>query len=264
LKKTKHPRRARHVAYLAHRAAALVVFVFLSGGAVLAQSVLTFSADRTESVFAENRERILLRGDARVRSDDFEIQAETIEIFGEGQRYLRSTGGVTVYDAKNDLFLTSEEFFLDRESNFLRASGDAYMEDRPNELVVKGGTIQNWDEYDLTEISVNVRILGEDYTARGQFARYRRGSETLELSGTPEVFWKGDEYRAARIRIDLANDEIEFVGDVRAVVQQPEDDAEPGEADAAGEADEPGESDAAGADEGSPPAGDAGGDARDE
>jgi lipopolysaccharide export system protein LptA len=94
------------------------------------------------------------------------------------------------------------------------------MEDRPNELVVKGGTIQNWDELDLTEIAVNVRILGEEYTARGQFARYRRASETLELSGTPEVFWKGDEYRASRIRIDLANDEIEFVGDVRAVVRQ--------------------------------------------
>ena len=102
----------------------------------------------------------------------------------------------------------------------MRASGNAYMEDRTNELVVKGGTIQNWDDLDLTEISVNVRILGEEYTTRSQFARYRRSAEILELSGTPEVFWKGDEYRATRIRIDLANDEIEFVGDVRAVVHQ--------------------------------------------
>lgn len=194
--------------------------LFLTPPAIRAQTTLTFSADRTESVFAENRERILLFGSARVESDDFEIEGDEIEIFGENQRYVRSRGGVVVYDLENDLFLTSDEFFLDRESNFLRASGNAYMEDRPNELVVKGGTIQNWDDLDLTEIAVNVRILGEDYTARGQFARYRRASETLELSGTPEVFWKGDEYRASRIRIDLANDEIEFVGDVRAVVRQ--------------------------------------------
>ncbi|MFP4114280.1 MAG: LptA/OstA family protein [Spirochaetota bacterium] len=188
----------------------------------VAQQTMTFSADRTESVFAEGRERVLLRGSARVESDEFLVQAEEIEIFGEEQRYVRSTGGVTVYDSENDLYLTSDDFFLDRESDFLRADGNAYMEDRPNDLVVKGGTIQNWDDLDLTEISVNVRILGEDYTARSQFARYRRATETLELSGTPEVFWKGDEYRATRITIDLENDEIDFVGDVRAVVRQEE------------------------------------------
>lgn len=198
----------------------------LGGGVLAAQNTLTFEADRTESVFAEGRERILLRGSARVESDEFLITAETIEIYGEDQRYLRSSGGVTVYDSENDLFLTSDEFFLDREGNYLRASGNAYMEDRPNDLVVKGSTIQNWDDLDLTEISVNVRILGEDYTARSQFARYRRNTERLELSGTPEVFWKGDEYRAARISIDIANDEIEFVGDVRAVVRQDADETE--------------------------------------
>lgn len=191
------------------------------------KSRIVFSADRTESVFAEGRERIVLRGSARVESDEFLIQADEIEIFGEEQRYLRSRGSVTVYDSENDLFLSSNEFFLDRERTFLRASGDAYMEDRPNEIVVKGGTIQNWDELDLTEISVNVRILGEDYTTRSQFARYRRVSETLELSGTPEVFWQGDEYRASRIRINLATDEIEFLGDVRAIVRQ-ENREEPG------------------------------------
>lgn len=187
---------------------------------------MTFRADRTQSVFAEGRERIELRGNARVESDEFEISADEIEIFGDEQRYVRSVGSVVVYDSENDLFLTSDEFFLDREGNFLRANGNAYMEDRPNELVVKGGTIQNWDDLDLTEISVNVRILGEDYTTRSQFARYRREGEILELSGTPEVFWKGDEYRATRIRIDLASDEIEFVGEVRAVVRQDRDESD--------------------------------------
>ncbi|MFW5738184.1 MAG: lipopolysaccharide transporter LptA, partial [Spirochaetota bacterium] len=68
-----------------------------------------------------------------------------------------------------------------------------------------------------------------DYTARSQFARYHRDTERLELSGTPEVFWKGDEYRATRISIDIANDEIEFVGDVRAVVRQNKEPVDPEE-----------------------------------
>ncbi len=204
----------------------LALCVLLLAAPVLrlaASATLVFSADRTESVFAEGRERIVLRGNARVESDEFVITGDEIEIYGEDQRYVRSFGRVVVLDLENDLYLTSDHFFLDRDSDYLRAVGNAYMEDRANDLVVKGATIQNWNDLDLTEISVNVRILGEDYTTRSQFARYRRNTEILELSGTPEVFWKGDEYRATRIRIDLARDEIEFVGDVRAVVRRRED-----------------------------------------
>lgn len=199
---------------------AAAVFVLCAVSGIAAAETLTFSAQRTEAVFAEGRERTRLRGDARVETETVLISADSIDIFGDGQRYVESTGGVTIYDSENDLFLTCADLFYDRDLKFFRASGDAYLEDRPNDVVVKGGLIQNWDEEDLTEISVNVRIFGDDYTARGQFARYRRGAETLELSGGPEVFWKGDEYQATRIRIDLANDEIEFIGDVKAVVRQ--------------------------------------------
>ena len=198
----------------------MVVFALLVVAPAAAQTTLTFSADRTESVFAEGRERIILRGNARVESERFSVTGAVIEIYGEDQRYVVSTGGVTIWDHENDLYLTSDQLFFDRKADYMRASGNAYMEDRSNDLVVKGATIQNWGDLDLTEISVNVRILGKDYTTRSQFARYRRGQESLELSGTPEVFWEGDEYRATRIRIDLANDEIEFIGDVRAVVRQ--------------------------------------------
>lgn len=198
-----------------------LILVLLSLTTVLsAQSELRFSAERSSSVFAEGRERIELTGNARVESDEFEMTATEISIFGEDQRYVEANGSVTVFDRENDLYLTSESMLIDREDDFLRARGNAYMEDRENVVVVKGELIRNWNQDDLTEISVNVRILGEDYTARGQFARYRRSSDILELSGTPQVFWRGDEYRADRITIDTANDEIDFLGDVEAVVRQ--------------------------------------------
>ena len=216
-------------------ALALVSLLLIITTQLAAQERLTFRADRTEAVFAEGRERTRLRGNARVETENVLIIADDIDIFGEGQRYVDAGGGVTIYDSENDLFLTCETLFYDREQEFFRATGNAYLEDRPNEVVVKGGLIQNWDEDDLTEISVNVRIFGEDYTARGQFARYRRAAETLDLSGAPEVFWKGDEYRATRIRIDIANDEIEFIGDVRAVVRQREEEPERGPDDTAEE-----------------------------
>ncbi|MFW6214201.1 MAG: LptA/OstA family protein [Spirochaetota bacterium] len=203
--------------------------LFLAVAATLslsAQEELSFSANRTSSVFAEGREEIVLIGNARVVSDDFEITADEIRIVGDGQRYVLAEGNVSLIEREQDLFLSSDELFFDREADYLRARGGAYMEDRENVVVVKGELIQNWSEIDLTEISVNVRILGEDYTARGQFARYRRDADTLELAGSPEVFWQGDQYRASRITIDLERDEIDFVGDVQATVRRDSEESE--------------------------------------
>ena len=51
-----------------------------------------------------------------------------------------------------------------------------------------------------------------------EFARYDRRANTLELSGLPVVTWKGDEYRASRIFIDLDADTIRLEGTVRGQI----------------------------------------------
>lgn len=188
-------------------------------------SSISFSAARVESIIAEGRERTRLTGGAVVESDDVRVVAEEIEIIGMNNRYVVGRGRVQVDDLESDIYLECNELFLDREDDYIRATGNAYMEDRANEVVVKGERIESWDEEDLTIITVNVRILGSDYTARGQLARYRREAETLELSGLPRVVWKGDNYEASRIIIDLAADEIELIGDVRATIRESQEEA---------------------------------------
>ena len=78
----------------------------------------------------------------------------------------------------------------------------------------------------ITIIQIGVRILKEDMASRSEFARFKREEEILELSGLPFVFWKGDEYRAARIIINLDTDEIRLEGEVRGTVTTEEDEEE--------------------------------------
>ena len=177
-----------------------------------------FSGDETSVVFAEGQERTVLRGSATVTSDDTSIAAEEIEIYGEDFRYAVARGGVEAANADREIYITAEELFFDRERDVLRAEGNAVLEDRRNDLVVKGNLLENRSEDEVTIAQVAVRILGEDLTARGEFALYRRETEVLELSGLPVVFWKGDEYRAARIVVDLQQDEISLEGDVRGQI----------------------------------------------
>lgn len=185
---------------------------------VAAASTFEFFGDSTRIVFAEGRERTRLTGNARVISDDTEIEADQIEIYGDDFRFAVATGNVRVVEREQEIVLTADRLIYDRRERITRAEGNAIMEDQRNETVVKGALLENRARDNLTIVQVGVRILGDDLTTRSEFARYRREQNVLELSGLPVVFWKGDQYRAARIVIDIDRDEISLQGEVRGTI----------------------------------------------
>lgn len=196
----------------------LVIVLFLTAGAVLGADTFEFSGDRTSIVLAEGRERTLLSGDARVTSDEITLRAAEIELSGEDFRYAETRGDVEVLDERRDMTITAGLLFFDRETENSRAEGDVIVEDRANDLIVKGGYLETREGGDLILMQSGVRVLQDDLTARAQFLRYRREEEVLELSGFPVVYWKGDEYRATRIVLNLRTEEIELLGQVEGAV----------------------------------------------
>ncbi len=195
-----------------------------------AASSFEFSGDSTRIVFAEGRERTRLSGNARVISDDTEIEADEIEIYGDDFRFAVASGNVRVFEREQQIVLTADRLVYDRRERITRAEGNAIMEDQRNETVVKGALLENRGRDDLTIVQVGVRILGDELTTRSEFARYRRDQNVLELSGLPVVYWKGDQYRAARIVIDIDRDEISLQGEVRGTIttgEEGNDDAAP-------------------------------------
>ncbi|TVQ26577.1 MAG: hypothetical protein EA383_05150 [Spirochaetaceae bacterium] len=184
---------------------------------------LSIRSDRWQSVFAEGQERTRLTGNARVSSDRIVVEADEIELSGDSFRFVRASGNLLVIDLERDLRLTGNRLFVDRDLDIIRVEGNAEMEDRENEMIVRGGFIEYFGEQELTIIQVGVRILRADLLARAEFARYLRETSTLELSGLPQVSRNGDEFRAGRIIINLDSDEITLRGEVRAIVRDGED-----------------------------------------
>ena len=213
--------------------------IFLPAPAGAAES-FSFSSDSLTTVTAEGRERTLLKGDARVVSESTEIRAERIEIFGEDSRYIICTDDVRVVDSEQGIRLESQKLFYDRELDIIRIDGYASMVDKKNELLVEGGFLENLGEEDITIIQIGVRIMKPDMVSRSEFARFDREKEILELSGNPHVIWKGDEYRASRIVMNLDTEEITLEGSVQGTVRETdeEDDGEDGETDEAVETEE--------------------------
>lgn len=182
-----------------------------------------FSGERTSVTLAEGRERTVLTGNAEIISDDTQIRADRIEIYGRNFRYAVAEGNVRVVDSKRQIYMSASRLFFDRDADQFRAEGNVIMEDRENELVVRGRFLENRNEEELTIVQSGVRILGDDLTARGEYARYKRDTNTLEISGLPVVFRKGDEYRATRISVDLDRDEIVLQGEVRGRITTDDD-----------------------------------------
>ncbi len=179
----------------------------------------TYAGDSMSTILAEGNQQAFLNGHARVDTEDMKITADQIRLFGKDFIYAQCTGNVHVVDSKRGIDLKSDHLFYDRDQKISRVTGDAVMADVKNEMVVKGGFIEDRDPEKLTIIQIGVRILKKDLVCRAEFAKYWRDKKILELSGMPWVSRRSDVYQAARITINLDTDEINLEGDVSGSIQ---------------------------------------------
>lgn len=168
---------------------------------------------------AEGAQHALLTGHAVVQTQDMRITADQIELFGKDFIYAQCRGTVHVVDSKRGLDLTSQDLFYDRDSKIARVRGNAVMADVKNQIVAKGGFIEDRDNEQLTIIQIGVRIFRNDIECKAEFARYYRDRKVLELSGMPWVSKGSDTYVGSRITIDLDTEEISAEGGVSGQVQ---------------------------------------------
>lgn len=173
-----------------------------------------FSSDKTTAVLTKGKERTLLVGNAEIISGSTKINATRIELYGTDFRFADCSGDVRITDPNKGVIITCQEMFFDRIEEITRITGWVEMIDLENEMVAKAGYLENFGKEDISILQIGVRIIQEDMACRSEYARYRREEEILELSGMPVVFWKGDEYRASRIIINLETDEISLEGEV--------------------------------------------------
>ena len=185
----------------------------------LSAETFSFSGDSTTMSLAEGGQRALLTGHGRVESRDLRITADSIELFGKDFIYAQAHGNVRVVDARRGLDLTSQELFYDRDRKIARVRGNATLADLKNEMVVKGGFIEDRDTEQITIVQIGVRIFRKDIVCRSEFALYQRDKKILELSGMPWVSKGGDVYQAARITINLDTEEITLEGSVQGTLE---------------------------------------------
>ena len=200
----------------------ILVLLLLGMTPLLFGDTFSYAGDSATTVLAEGSQHALLTGHAQVKTQDLRITADNIELFGKDFIYAQCKGNVRVVDTKRGLDLTSQELFYDRDRKVARIRGNAVMSDLKNEMVVKGGFIEDRDTEQITIVQIGVRIFKKDIVCRAEFAKYWREKKILELSGMPWVSKASDIYQAARITINLDTEDISLEGDVQGTIQTPD------------------------------------------
>jgi lipopolysaccharide export system protein LptA len=212
------------------RAFLVAVLLLAAAAGATAAETFTYSGDSMEATAAKGSERAVLTGHATVRSDDVLITADEIQLLGKDFTVALATGSVRVVDAKRGIDLSAGDLWYDRKAKIARIRGSAEMVDLENEIVVKGGYLEDRDAEGLTIVQIGVRIFRNNMVCRAEFAKYWRDRKILELTGMPWVSRDGDEYRATKITVNLDTDEIVLEGSVQgtaAVDEEPADDEAP-------------------------------------
>ena len=195
------------------------VFLALFATAGAAADSFSFSADRVQSILAVGKEKTMLTGKAKVKSERITISADSIEISGKNYNLLVCKGNVDAVDTKKGIHLQAPALTYDRDRALALLIGPSILEDSDNHVVLKADWIQDDGDKGITLAQVNVRILKEGLACRAEYAVYRRESHILELSGAPRVVKSGDEYRASRMTINTDTEVIKLEGSVTGSVR---------------------------------------------
>ena len=205
--------------------------IFIISGNYCIADTFTFNGDNFSSVMSKGKEYTILSGNAKIVSGSTVISATKIELYGNNYRFAECTGIVKVQDSKKGLNIVADKMVFDRIEDISRLEGSVVMEDFRNEVIVKGDYLEYLGKTEIATIQIGVRILKEDMACRAEFALYNRKTNILDLSGLPFVYWKGDEYRALKITINLDTDEISLEGRVSGLIHDDDEENEKKETD---------------------------------
>ena len=197
----------------------LLSVFFIAALLPLSGDTFTFRADRMSGGKATGREITVLSGNAEVQSDKLLLQAERIEIQGSDNRFIDCSGNVRGYEEEKNILFRTDRLRYDRTLKIARLEGNSTLEDRKNEIVVRGRFIEYDDQQETALIQISVRLFKDNLVCRSEYAIYRRIEKTLVLLGFPVVYKKDDEFRADRIRVDLDTDDVVMEGDVKGSIK---------------------------------------------
>ena len=203
---------------------ALVFFLLCVSFLPAAPVKITFSADKMQGSGEKGKNSTSLTGNAKVSVDSLNIYGERIELYGKDYRYIKANGSVTGEDAEKGFTFSAASLSYDRETEIAEFMGQAKVEDTKNKVETAAERIEYNQKTEIILLQMAVKLKSKDIACDSLFAVYNRNTSMLELTGKPMVKKGKDEFKAARISVNLDTEDIKLEGKVSGSVTEEKED----------------------------------------
>ena len=185
-----------------------------------APAKITFSADKMQGSGKKDQNSTSLTGNAKVSVDSLNIYGERIELYGKDYRYIKANGSVTGEDAEKGFTFSAASLSYDRETEVAEFMGQAKVDDTKNKVETAAERIEYNQKTEIILLQMAVKLKSKDIACDSLFAVYNRNTSMLELTGKPTVKKGKDEFKAARISVNLDTEDIKLEGKVSGTVTE--------------------------------------------
>ncbi len=202
------------------RAFIITILLFLSLS--LFSEAISFSGGKSELSLKEGQKSVILSGGAAVTTGSISIESGSITLTGDDWQYVECSGNVVIRDSERGLEIRTSSLWYDRVNEIIIISSSFEIDDTSQDLYATAGSLHYDMKEEKLELSMNVTLLkvsnNSVMTCTSEALTYDRENEFVSLRGKSRVLWKGDEYSADIISVDLKDDEIKLSGRIRGTI----------------------------------------------
>ena len=192
--------------------------ILILAGLTLFASEISFSGGYTKVSMQQGNKSVTLSGGAKVSTDQVDLSADSMKLYGENYRYVTCTGNVQANENENGISFNSPDIFYDRQTGEIRSDSWIEIQDTKNQVSLSGA----WFEYNMKTSIMKLQIMARIVkiaeeklmVCRADNITYDGKEKTVTLRGNATVEWKDDIYKAAMIVVDLNTNDISLYGTI--------------------------------------------------
>ena len=181
---------------------------------------IIFSANRMTGQAGNSNTTTTLSGNAYIKTESMEIQADDVELSGDNYRYIKASGNITGKNTKSNMDFTCDSLEYDRTTKVAILKGNVKLDDKENEVNAEAQVIEYNQDTEIAILQIQIKLTQKDNVCSGSYAIYYKESQLLELSGNAQVKQKEDVFRAQNISLDMNTQDITLGGNVKGKVTE--------------------------------------------
>lgn len=197
----------------------LISLSLFTASPLFAEKII-FSANRMTGQAGNSNTTTTLSGNAYIKTESMEIQADDLELSGDNYRYIKASGNISGKNTKSNMDFTCDSLEYDRTTKIAILKGNVKLDDKDNDVKAESQIIEYNQDTEIAILQIQIRLTQKDNICSGSYAIYYKTTQILELSGNAQVKQKEDVFRAQNITLDMNTQDITLGGNVKGKVTE--------------------------------------------